>query len=65
MHKAKITKVNNDKTFLIEIPSLKLKDLVAWAISPKGSVSPYEVGDLVIANETNTREWLILGCIYK
>ena len=58
MYKAKILKVNQDRTFEVHIPSLGLER------TPKRNEMDYRVGDLVIVDETNDPTWVILGLVY-
>ena len=64
MYKAKIFKINKDRTFLISIPSLGLNEVTAYAITHKAGEIGYKEGDLVIVSETNDPTWVILGMVY-
>jgi hypothetical protein len=64
MYKAKILKINQDRTFSIDIPSLRLNDVLSYALVQSKSEMNYGEGDLVIVSETNDHNWVILGLVY-
>ena len=64
MYKAKILKIEQDHTFTVSIPSLRLDRAKAYAITCKPSEMNYREGDLVLVAETNDPAWIILGIIY-
>ena len=64
MYKAKILKINQDRTFEVHIPSLGLERIQAYAITHRRNEMDYREGDLVIVDETNDPTWVILGLVY-
>lgn len=64
MYKAKIVKIEQDKTFIISIPSLRLEKIKAYAIVNSRNEMNYREGDLVIVDETNDPAWVIIGMVY-
>ena len=64
MYKAKILKINQNKTFEVHIPSLGLEKIQAYAITQNRNEMNYREGDLVIVDETNDPTWVILGLVY-
>jgi predicted transcriptional regulator len=64
MYKAKIEKINTNSTFNITIPCLKYSGVKAYAITKKGELPGYDIGDLVLVEEVNTNDWVILGYIF-
>ena len=64
MYKAKILKINTDKTFTISIPALRLDQVKAYGLVHKTNEMGYREGDLVVVSETNDPAWVILGLIY-
>ena len=64
MYKAKILKVFDNNTYLINIPALNLQINEVYAVVGKGLYPKYEIGDLVIAAETEDEAWVILGYVY-
>lgn len=64
MYKAKILKVEQDRTFKVSIPSLGLENITSYAVVSSRGVMDYREGDLVIVDETNDPTWVILGLVY-
>ena len=63
MYLGKITKINLNGTYEVEVPSLGLTE-TAYAVGPKTLVPDYGVGDLILVAETNREKRVILGYVY-
>lgn len=62
MYKAKILKNNKNGSFQITLPSLELKEVLAYEVGVKSLPSTLETGDLVIADKVGD-DWVILGYV--
>ena len=65
MYKAKIVKINSDRTLSITIPSLKIDEVEAHGLVQDRESLPYLPGDLVIVGQLNDHSWVVIGLVYK